>query len=57
MVIAAFAAIYIIWGSTYLGILLAIETIPPLFMVGTRFLVAGSLLLGWSLMKGEKLPA
>ncbi len=56
LVIAAFAAIYIIWGSTYLGILLAIETIPPFFMAGIRFLIAGILLLVWGLLKGEKFP-
>lgn len=56
LVIAAFAAIYIIWGSTYLGILLAIETIPPFFMAATRFLVAGLLLMGFAFYKGEKLP-
>jgi drug/metabolite transporter (DMT)-like permease len=39
--IAAFAALYIIWGSTYLGIRFAIDTIPPLLMAGTRFLLAG----------------
>jgi drug/metabolite transporter (DMT)-like permease len=44
-VIAAFAAIYIIWGSTYLGILLAIETIPPFLMAGARFFLAGLILL------------
>jgi drug/metabolite transporter (DMT)-like permease len=56
LVIAAFAAIYIIWGSTYLGILLAIETIPPFMMAGTRFLIAGLLLLAWARARGEKLP-
>lgn len=56
LVIAAFAAIYLIWGSTYLGILLAIEHIPPFFMAGARFIIAGLLLLGWVLYKGEKLP-
>ena len=56
MVILAFAAIYMIWGSTYLGILLAIESIPPFIMAATRFLVAGSLLFAWALWKGEKLP-
>jgi len=40
-IIAAFAALYIIWGSTYLGIRLAIESIPPLLMAGTRFFLAG----------------
>jgi len=56
LVIAAFAAIYIIWGSTYLGILYAIKSIPPFLMAGTRFFVAGVLLLSWCLLKGEKLP-
>src|SRR4051812_23482808 len=56
LVIASFAAIYIIWGSTYLGILLAIKTIPPFFMAGIRFLAAGILLLLWGLMRGEKIP-
>ncbi len=55
-VIAAFAAIYVIWGSTYLGILYAIESIPPFMMAATRFLVAGGLLLAWCLVKGERLP-
>jgi drug/metabolite transporter (DMT)-like permease len=39
--LSAFAALYIIWGSTYLGIRFAIDTIPPLLMAGTRFLLAG----------------
>lgn len=43
-VIAAFAALYFIWGSTYLGIRYAIETIPPFLMSGTRFIIAGALL-------------
>ncbi|MEY2565279.1 MAG: hypothetical protein QOH88_3472 [Verrucomicrobiota bacterium] len=38
---AAFAALYIVWGSTYLAILFAIQTMPPLLMAGTRFLLAG----------------
>jgi len=56
LVIAAFAALYIIWGSTYLGVLLAIKSIPPLFMAGARFLVAGILLWAWCLFRGEKMP-
>ncbi len=55
-VVAAFAAIYILWGSTYLGILYAIETIPPFLMASARFLIAGGLLFGWCLLKGERLP-
>jgi drug/metabolite transporter (DMT)-like permease len=46
--IAAFAAIYIIWGSTYLGIKFAIESIPPFMVGGTRFLIAGGLLYAWA---------
>lgn len=46
--VAAFAAIYVIWGSTYLAILMAIQTLPPLLMAGARFLVAGLILLAWA---------
>ena len=56
LVIAAFAAIYIIWGSTYLAIRVAIETIPPFLMAGTRFLIAGSLLYGWARFRGAPRP-
>jgi len=40
-VIVAFAALYVIWGSTYLGILFAIQSIPPFLMAGARFFLAG----------------
>lgn len=53
-VIAAFAAVYLIWGSTYLAIRLAIETIPPLLMAGVRFLVAGAVLLPLALLSGDR---
>jgi drug/metabolite transporter (DMT)-like permease len=56
LVLAAFAAVYIIWGSTYLAILLAIKTIPPFFMSAFRFFLAGLVLLIWALMKGERIP-
>ena len=46
--IAAFAAVYLIWGSTYLAIRYAIATIPPFLMAATRFLIAGSLLCLWA---------
>ena len=46
--IAAFAAVYIIWGSTYLAIRFAVETLPPWFMAGARFVIAGAILLLWS---------
>lgn len=44
LVVAALGTIYLVWGSTYLGIALAIETLPPLLMGGARFLVAGAIL-------------
>lgn len=46
-VVGAFGAIYLIWGSTYLAIRIAIETLPPFLMVGVRFLTAGALLYLW----------
>lgn len=45
ILIAAFAAVYIFWGSTYLAIKYAIETLPPFLMAGTRFVIAGGILL------------
>lgn len=55
--VAAFAAIYLIWGSTYLAIRIAIETIPPFLMGGARFVVAGTLLYLWQRWKtGLNLP-
>ena len=48
LLIAAFAAIYIFWGSTYLAIKYAIETLPPFLMAGARFIIAGSILLVWA---------
>ena len=52
--IFAFLAIYVIWGSTFLAIRFAVESIPPLFTAATRHLVAGSILLAWALWKGER---
>jgi drug/metabolite transporter (DMT)-like permease len=40
--------LYLVWGSTYLGIAVAVETIPPFLMAAVRFLLAGAILLGWS---------
>jgi len=49
VLVAAFSAVYIFWGSTYLAIKYAIETMPPFIMAGSRFLVAGGMLLVISL--------
>ena len=51
MILAAFAAIYLIWGSTYLAIKVAIETVPPFLMTGVRFLIAGGALYAWSVLR------
>ena len=55
-VIAAFAALYIIWGSTYLGIRFAIETMPPFVMASTRFLLSGAILVVWARFRGAAWP-
>lgn len=53
----AFAAVYTIWGSTYLAIKISIETIPPFLMAGGRFLIAGALLYGLARWRGAPKPA
>jgi drug/metabolite transporter (DMT)-like permease len=53
-VIAAFFAIYVIWGSTYLAIRYAVDSIPPLYTAGFRHLTAGTILLLWALAKGQR---
>src|SRR5262249_34933803 len=53
--VLAFAIVYIIWGSTYLAIRFAIESIPPLAMGGVRFSIAGLLMYAW--LRGRGVPA
>jgi drug/metabolite transporter (DMT)-like permease len=48
LLVAAFAAVYIFWGSTYLAIKYAIETMPPFLMAGSRFVFAGGILYIWA---------
>jgi len=52
LIVLAFSCIYVIWGSTYLAIRYAVETIPPLFVAGVRHLIAGGLLFGWCWWRG-----
>jgi drug/metabolite transporter (DMT)-like permease len=52
----AFLAIYVIWGSTYLAIRFAIETIPPFLMAGTRFILPGGVLYAWLRFRGTPAP-
>ena len=51
-IIAAFAALYLIWGSTYLGILFAIQSIPPFLMAGARFFLAGLIMFAVARTQG-----
>ena len=53
-VVLCFLAIYLVWGSTYLAIRYAVETIPPLVTAGIRHTVAGAVLLAWALAKGQR---
>jgi len=56
-VLAAFAAIYVIWGSTYLGIRYAVESIPPFLMAGSRNLTAGLLLYAFARARSSGVPS
>ena len=56
-IVAAFGAVYILWGSTYLAIRFAVETIPPFLMAGTRHLTAGLLLYAWMRARGSPRPS
>jgi drug/metabolite transporter (DMT)-like permease len=55
-IVAAFASIYVIWGSTYLAIRYAVETIPPFIMGGVRFLISGAMLYLWARSRGAPRP-
>src|SRR5215831_12108118 len=51
---AALGNVYVVWGSTYLGILVAVRTLPPFLMASIRFLIAGGLLYLWSIRRGDR---
>lgn len=55
-IIAALAAVYIIWSSTYLAIRIAVHEIAPLLMNGSRFVIAGLIMMIVSIFTGQKLP-
>ena len=57
LVLIALLTVYVIWGSTYLGIRLAIASIPPFFMAGTRYLAAGAAMFLFALFRGAKMPS
>ena len=54
--VLAFSAVYVIWGSTYLAIRFAIETIPTFMMAGVRFLTAGLMVYGYLRLRGRSKP-
>ena len=53
---AAFAVVCIVWGTTYLAIRIAVRTIPPMLLTGTRFFIAGLVLFAIARLRGEAIP-
>lgn len=56
LLVPALLACYLVWGSTYLAIRFALLSFPPFFQMGTRFLLAGALLMSWAAFRRQKLP-
>lgn len=56
LLIPALIACYVVWGSTYLAIRLALVSFPPFFQMGTRFLVAGALVMAWVIIRKQQRP-
>src|ERR1700732_713900 len=52
----AFAIIYFVWGSTFLAIRIGVHEVPPLLFAAMRFLIAGLVLFGWMIARGEPSP-
>jgi drug/metabolite transporter (DMT)-like permease len=52
----AFAIIYFVWGASFLAIRVGVLEVPPFLLAGTRFLIAGLILFGWVILRGERLP-
>ena len=57
LILACLGATWLVWGSTYLAIKFALISFPPFFQMGTRFLVAGGMLLGWMRWRGAPMPS
>jgi len=56
LIVGCLAATWLIWGSTYLAIRFALAGFPPYFLMATRFVCAGALLMGWQMARGAVLP-
>jgi drug/metabolite transporter (DMT)-like permease len=54
--VLAFAIIYFVWGSTFLAIRVGVREVPPFLLAGIRFLIAGMVLYGWTMARGERSP-
>ncbi len=52
----AFSIIYFVWGSTFLAIRVGVREVPPLVLAAMRFVIAGAVLYGWMLARGERSP-
>lgn len=52
----AFGIIYIVWGTTYLAIRVGVREVPPFLLAGMRFFIAGAILYGWTIAKGQRSP-
>jgi drug/metabolite transporter (DMT)-like permease len=57
LIVLSFFTVWFVWGSTYLAIAIGIETIPPFLMAGTRFLLAGMVVLAWCGLRGVRVTA
>ena len=55
-ILSAFAIIYFVWGSTFLAIRVGVREVPPFLLAGMRFLIAGAVLYGWTIARGERSP-
>src|SRR5579863_2892101 len=55
--VLAFAIIYLVWGSTFLAIRVGVREVPPFLLAAMRFLVAGLVLYGWTIARGERSPS
>src|SRR6266849_4325834 len=53
----AFGIIYFVWGSTFLAIRIGVREVPPFLLAGMRFAIAGLVLYGWMIAKGERSPS
>ena len=53
----AFGIIYFVWGSTFLAIRVGVHEVPPLLFAAVRFFVAGLVLFGWTMARGERAPS